>query len=893
MLTQPETGIFDTGCVNTFFNESPTGWTWLDSTDSQRAIVEIDDTMFSIADGDPWAYKLRVVIYPSCDGVAPPSSSSFFSLSMSCIGCGCEGCDCGAQGCASYESVNGKWTPSGRGQPSGCGAGGGGGGGAPPALRSTSTCPDFLRSSGGCSHALTTTELPPGPWAEVVPDVNGEFMAYAASCCHGRMMSCSVPFSPHFSNAFDSGCASWELMGTCTQDDVTTRMWKPVITSCDSEDGTTCSGSIVSPCSGTCETCCSLCFAVGTRVLLDNGQTRTVEELSVGDRIASIGFGGPIPNPSFTDLLDGWSASPATMAAGSSRVTSVVLGYEQGRTSVGNLITVTPEHPMLVMRKDGDVSFVSASMLADDARLVRPDGSTQAAGSISTISKTTITVSLEMSDATCLVANGVVCHVGTRAGDPSVWPDVGFSVSPAELNAVNAAVVDAVVGEQAASVFVASIGGGNAEATQLSSDQMGDTAKGIVSGGILPEGCEEQCTCTSSCTDPCQDGSMLFGDSYGAMPCCNLNPVASVVASASISPDNLWLMQHVRVSNGADSQSAVVCRPVASLCSSSPAVLSLPSSAGLSNVSTVVSESVATADGHLFVASGGGSVCMGFLHDGMSFRPFGAANYGDGFTVVHSVPTCEPSGKAHVFDLVASGDHSHVSMWSVEDGTTVTRNIVDVLNLSMEFVAVSHTVGGWSACCVGGEGHLAAVGFYPDDTSVAPWSLETPTPINGNGEEMAIASSMWIPFGARDGESIIVIAVPLDGVSDAWPFRARRDGKQLLLQSAMHPISRPVSSYRVHASGLQGKFLVTVDGASLMYEYDSLSGAVSSRESCAGSASPVSCSKSHDLQAVVYGDLERCTGCSGSGTPCNMGAVALGTCGTICTGKQFVVSCEL
>jgi len=891
MLAAPETEIFDTGCVNTFFNESPTGWTWLDATDSQRAIVEIDDTMFSTADGDPWAYKLRVVIYPLCDGADLPSSSSFFSLSMSCIGCGCDGCDCGAQGCASYESFRGKWTTSGRGQPSGCGSGGGGE--SPPALRSASTCPDLLNSSARCSFALTTTEAPPGRGAEISPDADGEFRAYATSCCYGRSVSCAVPFYPNFSNAIDSGCASWELVDTCTQDDVTTRMWKPIITSCELRDGSACVDSTGSPCSHICETCCRLCFAVGTRVLLDNGKTMAVEEISVGDRLASVEFRGVIPNPSFTDLLDGWRQSPAGMVVGSSVVTSAILGYEQGRTSVGSLITVSPEHPMLVMRKDGDVSFVSASLLTAGARLVRPDGSTQAAGEIVTTSKATVTVSIEMSDATCVVANGVVCHVGVRGGSSSALPEAGFDVDVSELNSVNAAIVGSVLGDDEPSVFSASSVGESVETTKLDPDQFDDTIRGVMSGGTLPEGCTEQCSCTAACTSPCGDGSILFAESYGGMPCCDANPVGSLVVSVSLSTDNLWLMQHVLVSNGGDSQSIVTCRPVDGLCEAVPVVLSIPSSSGLPGGMARVSESIAVDGGHLFSVSGGGGSSLGFMHDGSAFRQFGSSGYGDGNVVVHSVPTCLADGSSYILDLVASPDSSFVSIWNTEGGATIARNIVEGVGTSADAVAVVHAIGSWSMCLVGGDGHLSATGFYADDASTNPWWLKIQTPTDANGNEIPIGNARWIPFGARDGDSMVVVAVPLESTQDIWIFRARREGSEVAMQCSTRAIPRPATGSTIWASGLQGKFLVSVEGAAMLYEYDSTSGAILDRDVCVPSSSAISCSKSHDLQAVVHGDLIRCSTCSGSSSPCNLGAVSIRTCGSICTGKQFVVSCEI
>ena len=892
MIAPPETEIFDTGCVNTFFNESPQGWTWLDASDSQRAIIEIDDTMFSTADGDPWAYKLRIVIYPSCDGTGAPSSSSFFSLSMSCIGCTCDGCECGAGGCASLESVLGSWTGSGRGSPSGCGAGGGGS--APPAFRSASTCPDLIAASE-CSYALTISENPPGPDADVAPDGGGERRAYASSCCYGRSISCSVPFHPDFANAYDQGCASWELLGTCTQNDSTTYMWKPVITSCDYDLFGGCGGSVASSCPKSCESCCSLCFAVGTRILLANGQTMAVEELAGGDLVASISFGGQVPNPTFTDLLEGWSATQASMTIGASRVSSVTLGYEQGRTTVGKIITVSPEHPILTMRKDGDVSFVSAAMLTDNARLVAPDGTTKSAGSVSTTSQTTVTVFLELVGATCLVANGVVCHVGTKAGAPGVNSDSGFTVSAAELNSVNSEVVDAIIGAEAPSVFSASTPDGVLDSSVIDPADYNDTMKGLVAGSLLPDGCVEGCTCLPSCLSTCAEGLLLFSESFGSMPCCDANPVGSHVTRVSISVDNRWLMNSIDVLNGDQSQTLVICRPTSALCQSEPVVLSVTSSDGTVPAVVITSEMVPCGGiDALSMHEPGSSVSMAFAFDGVAFGALGSSEPAEGYEVIHTSVSCSPSVGVLVSELSRSADSCSLSVWSPSQALASRRSI---LSSGLDFMSGSsatiHGIGTWSMSVVGGDGCLAGFGFFPDDQSYQPWQVEIPIPKDAAGSEVSIGMNRWIPFGARDGESMILVAVPLDGVSEVTLFRLRRDGSSMSMQPAARSLPRPTGAGVVSASGLQGKFLVSVEGSASTFEYDSASGNVVEMAACGALNSAVSCSKSHDLNAVAYGEVERCPGCSGGQAPCNFGGIVLSTCGTICTGKQFVVPCEL
>jgi subtilisin family serine protease len=746
-----------------------------------------------------------------------------------------------------------------------------------------------------CSYAVTNTPQPPAFSAEIATNRNGDRVAYAKSCCNGVEVECDVPFYPNFANAAEQGCASWEGMYTCMQNGIQTWLWKPVIKSCDLVSNGRCSAPSQSECAAPCESCCELCFAVGTRVLLPNGQTKAVEELNDGDVIASVSFRNNIPNPTYTNLVDGWQSSPDDIYLGSARVTSAQLGYEQGRTSIGNILTVSPDHPVLVMRKDGMCAFVSATLLPDHARLLKPDGTTVDGGLVNTSDRTLVTVSINMDGATCLVANGVVCHVGSRAGSGTEYPDSGFSINPTQLDISSYTSSSGGVGQKHAHVFYADADGSEVEVTQLSEGNLNDSMMGVSAGDGMQPGCSEPCECMPACLPICSDGSTIYLESYAAMPCCGLDGVGSALAESSLSVDNSWLMQSIRVNNGDSSGTFVVSRRVQSLCSSGAHVLALPMSDGMGAGHAKMSESVVLNGEMLFTLhkSGGNGVTL-FAFDGSSYRHLANSMSVDVGTVLESSILPAYGSGVSVYELRSANSIKSLWAWG-QDGDTqdLPRQIFGQLNNSVSNFAVEHGIGAPNMICFGGDGILQVFGFYGDDPSQMPWRMAFADPTNGYGGRVSIGGHRWVPYGARDSESILVAAVPLDGSSDVWIFRLGRGGDGVVMTPSSRPIPKPSGAGSVQASGIQGRFLVCSGGHPYSYEYNSSDRSVVESPICNSNSGAISCSKSHDLSCIAVDDIERCPSCGDDGSPCNRGGIFIKSCGTICTGKQLVVSCSM
>jgi len=1109
--------IIETGCVNTFYNQASGQWYWLDSSVSMKTCLYIDENMVITDDEDPWAYKLRVVIYPNCEGLWGESASRFFSLNISCVGCNCDFCECEGSNCpdgsssssssssdsSSSSSSSGDSSSSSSSSSDSSSSSTGGGGGVPcpcstptgsgqsgppgvpgqpppytgqplsmcnaqgqcsgsgsssistsgaclrvyalsldgleflgdPGERALSICmsyvtyslrdrimvlaskgqdqdetnllrshpfPDYGELVEGedacpetpsefylaqrpfntpphpflgndeisapensiihdtgcvaqtqqkkvvltitenhveidntedewfklirvfifagcdssqnatatqydiefspdissctrqltmascadmsedpwfrCSYAVTTSVTPPPATAGVVHSRDGRELAYAESCCAGGETICQVDFRPNFSNAADMGCAEWSLERQCNIDGVTHYFWRPVIRSCaHSSDGCGVSGDPLCPPS--CNTCCMLCFAVGTRILMWDGTTRLVEELAHGDVVAGVVFGGGgSSSPTFTDLLSGWSAPPMSFSKVNASVTQVSLGYEKGRATVGGSIVVSPEHPILVQRKDERLAFVSASMIKQDNILVMSDGRGVAAGSVLVTDDPTISVFLQLDVATAVVANGIICHVGTSAGKDIDTTEHGFTINMSQVSQQNMSQINRISGTAGYTKFF-KFNGEAVSKCDLAS--LPKSARGLVESRSSSE-CQSECiNCSISARENCSTGDrehFILYENFGAVPCCHLDAFGSQVFWSGLSVDNGTVFQAIAVEADGVRGIYLVARKTDQIATTPASILYVGESPSGNHsfhepceISGVTVVPVVSADGSTIM-------CFGFDGESFSLNMSFSPNSG---SITSYVPVFN-SLRMEMLLLVNE-----------------EQSAILLSNSQGQFVEVWSTTPDESpdsvVCMVMGDGSVHVLASRGDGVLHLGNLRDDPL---GVGSVFAGSSGgTWKLLGARDGASCVGVwisdAQDIDGMKDVMVAPIGMVGPDPVVRSALKHISKISHDGEACGSGLQGRFLLGFGGVDKTYEYDLASGSVHERMVCSDTVRVVSCSKSHDLVAMCFSDITRCQLCNGENSGgCNTGGVILGGCGSICSGKLMIPTCS-
>jgi hypothetical protein len=611
-----------------------------------------------------------------------------------------------------------------------------------------------------------------------------------------------------------------------------------------------------------------------------DGTTRLVEELAQGDAVVGIVFcGGGSYAPTFTELLSGWSAPPMSFSKVSASVTQVSLGYEKGRATLLNSIVVSPEHPILLRRKDERLTFVSASMIKEENILVMSDGRGVAADSVLVTDEPILTVFLQLDVATAVVANGIICHVGTSAGREIDTTEHGFTINMSHVSQQNMSQIKRVSSSVVSTKFF-KYNGGVVSKSDFAS--MPNSSRGLVDSRSS-SACSSECIdCSISARENCSTGDrehFILYENFGAVPCCHTDTFESQIFWSGLSVDNGTIFQAVAVDTDGVRDIYMVARKVGQL-STTPAYILYIGESTSGNHSFYEPRDIYGVIVVPVVSSDGSTImCFGFDGDSFSLNMSFSPSLG---SIVSYAPIFN-SRRMEMLILVESEQSAKL-----------------LSNKGGEFVEV------WSvppdkspqsvASLVFGDGSVHVLASQGDGI-LDLGKLE-------NGELVAShvfigkAEGSWKLLGARDGASCVGVWISntqdTDGMKDVMVASIGIVGSTPVVRSDIKNISKISPDGEVCGSGLQGKFLLGFGGVDKTYEYDWYSGLVHERMVCIDTINVVSCSKSHDLVAMCFSDITRCHVCDGENSSgCNTGGVILGGCGSICSGKLMIPACSL
>jgi len=609
----------------------------------------------------------------------------------------------------------------------------------------------------------------------------------------------------------------------------------------------------------------------------------------VGDMVVAPYFPGmAAPTPTITDLLSGWEASRSMLRFRNVRVKRATLGYESAKTRFGMGLTLTPDHPVLVERKDGMYAFVSAALVEENARLVQKGYTTISAGSVVTEVQNNITFSLELEFASAVVANGVICHVGTVGSLHPNDQEGGFTVLSGQLDPAGGDILQQKIVQPQPSIYHLGPMGQKLNAVQLYDlTQLPMSVRGRLASAVDFSGCNRFCSCTPSLQqNSLGGGGHVFSESQASVPCCSDMATGSEIVSCSITPDNRFLTSFVDVRNGSETGTYVVARPLDALTSQVYSILCLGDNADGDFTTRVCSEMVRYGTSYLFAAVEGSSSQISLVgFDGFGFTSEGAYLGGDGNSIM-CWNLCMPRGMSPEIHAVdTDGSSSSYVVFRLDEDSTMTRVVIDRLDTaSATAIATLRFVSGGWISVAGGSGHLVAWRGFAEQSSI-------PLPVRFLGEDLEVSTFTWKVFSARDGESILVVACPDDPADSKLKiFRGDTDGTELVLKRVTGDPISVLPTAKISASGMQGKFCLVVEGDSAHLQID-LTKMTSERvEKKVVFDSATGCSKSDDLIAILSDGLTRCPSCDNSGS-CNTGGVLIIPAGSVRTGKTYVNGC--
>lgn len=747
-----------------------------------------------------------------------------------------------------------------------------------------------------CSYAVTTSPTPPPFGADVVVASSGVKEAYAQNCCNGSGIECRVDFTPHFANASNFGCATWELGRTCNYNGTQLYFWRPLIRDCQNSSGSPCTATADADCPSACSPCCRLCFGVGTRLLMADGTSKSVEELRIGDLVEGVLFdGAQISAPSFTDLLGGWDAQVDHIYRKIARVTFCSLGFEKNRVTVGRHLVVSGDHPILVKNTQGTLSFVSAALLKNDSELVRKDGSSVSAGEIIAEERNLVTVFLELDGCSAVVANGIIAHVGTSAGI-NLIEDSGFDVQVRNLDSTTQAVVEGIIGpSEIIAQRIDSTGpNGNLETFDVNTNDDTGILAHRFAGQILPESCREICDCAQSCQTISGSGSYtasLIKEEVGSLPCCIDAGLESNITSVFLSDDNQWIFSSIAYVNSGIRGSLLVARMMSEVCFGEPKILDQIDDSD-STLPYEFTEGQEVVDGTVFLSwRPGGTKIFAYKFDGLSFTNYGSLAYSEeSFSIDSLQPIILSDGSLTVILCKSDVDGSSLCQWTPSPTSATDMQVLKRLppTIFTSLACIVRADGTVFVTAVGGDTINAFIGSANSENQLQLDSLPVSAPsAHIQGRATAL-------FGAKDRESIVAISI--DPISSTGYIQTARINRQsAVFVTAAESIMNVSDLSAISVSGLQGKFAISVFGRSNYFEFISQTGALSTRGMGGASSSAISVSKSHNLLAFVCSEYSRCPSCAQDDNnnviECNTGAVVITNSGILSTGKQLISGC--
>ena len=155
------------------------------------------------------------------------------------------------------------------------------------------------------------------------------------------------------------------------------------------------------------------CHVEGTIINMENGTTKLVENLKVGDILDSFDIKGLSDDDEWGSFKT--NAMEFKAPKSSAKLVKIIKGtYKNYQDINSGLTKITNEHPVLIKRPDGEIFFKQA-LYIDTTDMIYVNEKWTKVESNETIHETVNTYSINVEDEDVYVADGILCH---NAGEP-------------------------------------------------------------------------------------------------------------------------------------------------------------------------------------------------------------------------------------------------------------------------------------------------------------------------------------------------------------------------------------------------------------------------------------------------------------------------------------------